>query len=216
MKSDEDRPLVTFTPAAEERVSSFMESSAATDYVVRLAIQGRTSTGFRYDMGLVPRDAATAADTLVEVGRLTVLVDGASASKLRGVTVDYVIDDQGNGGIQIDNPNSIWDSPQAIRVQELLDTRINPMVASHGGMVDLLEVVENRVYLKLGGGCVGCGMVNVTLKQGIEVILREAMPEIEEVIDQTDHAAGTNPYTSRRRRRGSQQSTVLSPQSVVW
>ncbi len=194
MTTNQTEPIVTFTAAAQEKVHSFMESSGATDYVVRLAIQGRTSTGFRYDMGLVPRETATAADTLIDVGRFTALVDGESAPKLRGAVVDYLVDDQGTGGIHIENPNTIWDSPQALRVQELLDTRINPMVASHGGMVDLLDVVENRVYLKLGGGCVGCGMVNVTLKQGIEVILREEMPEIEEIIDQTDHAAGTNPY----------------------
>ena len=80
------------------------------------------------------------------------------------------------------------------RVQKILDELINPAVAGHGGFVDLLDVKENVVYLKLGGGCQGCGMVNVTLKQGIETTLKEEIPQIAGVIDQTDHAGGTNPY----------------------
>jgi Fe/S biogenesis protein NfuA len=79
-------------------------------------------------------------------------------------------------------------------VQKILDEMINPAIAGHGGWVDLLDVKDNNVYLRLGGGCVGCGMVNVTLKQGIEATLREEIPQIAGVIDQTDHAGGTNPY----------------------
>ena len=80
------------------------------------------------------------------------------------------------------------------KVQKILDEMINPAVAGPGGFVELLDVKENQVYLKLGGGCQGCGMVNVTLKQGIETTLKEEIPQIAGVIDQTDHAGGTNPF----------------------
>ncbi len=80
------------------------------------------------------------------------------------------------------------------RIQKILDEMINPAVASHGGYVELLDVKENIAYLKLGGGCQGCGMVNVTLKQGIEATLKEEIPQLAGVIDQTDHAGGSNPY----------------------
>jgi Fe/S biogenesis protein NfuA len=80
------------------------------------------------------------------------------------------------------------------RVQKILDEMINPAVAGHGGFVELLDVKENLVYLMLGGGCQGCGMVNVTLKHGIEATLKEEIPQIAGVIDQTDHAGGSNPY----------------------
>ena len=80
------------------------------------------------------------------------------------------------------------------RVQEVLDTRINPSVAAHGGHVGLIDVNENVVYLQLGGGCQGCGMADVTLKQGIEVEIRAAVPEVGDILDSTDHAAGRNPY----------------------
>lgn len=80
------------------------------------------------------------------------------------------------------------------KVQKILDEMINPAVAGHGGWVDLLDVKDNMVYLRLGGGCQGCGMVNVTLKQGIEATLREEIPQIAGVVDQTDHQGGNNPY----------------------
>src|SRR2546427_13069396 len=79
------------------------------------------------------------------------------------------------------------------RIQRILDEMINPAVASHGGWVELLDVKENIAYLKLGGGCQGCGMVNVTLKQGIETTLKEEIPQLAGVIDQTDHPGGFHP-----------------------
>jgi Fe-S cluster biogenesis protein NfuA len=80
------------------------------------------------------------------------------------------------------------------RVQMVLDTIINPAVAAHGGMVSLLDVSNNAVYLEFGGGCQGCGMVSVTLKYGVERTIREEVPEVGEILDTTDHAAGRNPY----------------------
>lgn len=80
------------------------------------------------------------------------------------------------------------------KVQEILEQNINPAVASHGGWVDLIDVKEDTVYVELGGGCQGCGMANVTLKQGIERMIMEQVPNIQAVLDVTDHASGTNPY----------------------
>jgi len=86
------------------------------------------------------------------------------------------------------------------RVQELLDREINPAVGSHGGWVELLGVQGNNVFLQLGGGCQGCGMADVTLKQGIETLLRQEIPELGDVLDQTDHAAGRNPYYAQSKK----------------
>ena len=80
------------------------------------------------------------------------------------------------------------------KVQELIDSTINPAVAGHGGFVQLVDVKDNKVYLTMGGGCQGCGAADVTLKAGIERLIKEELPEIEEVLDSTDHASGTNPY----------------------
>ena len=80
------------------------------------------------------------------------------------------------------------------KVQELIDSMINPAVAGHGGFVELVDVQDNRVYLQMGGGCQGCGAADITLKQGIERLIKEEIPEVAEVLDATDHSAGTNPY----------------------
>ncbi len=80
------------------------------------------------------------------------------------------------------------------RVQELIDTMINPAVAGHGGYVDLVDVRDTTVYLQMGGGCQGCGAADITLKAGIERLIKEEIPEVAEVLDTTDHASGANPY----------------------
>jgi Fe/S biogenesis protein NfuA len=82
------------------------------------------------------------------------------------------------------------------KIQDLLDSSINPAVAGHGGYVQLIDVKENVVYLQMGGGCQGCGMADVTLKSGIERMIKEEIPEVAEVLDTTDHASGQNPYYS--------------------
>ena len=80
------------------------------------------------------------------------------------------------------------------KVQYLLAHKINPGVAAHAGFVELIDVKDNNVYIRLGGGCQGCGAADFTLRQGIEAILRKEIPEILQVLDVTDHAAGMNPY----------------------
>ncbi|HEX7126225.1 MAG TPA: NifU family protein [Thermodesulfobacteriota bacterium] len=82
------------------------------------------------------------------------------------------------------------------KVQTIIDRDINPAVASHGGFVELIDVEDAIVYVRLGGGCQGCGMANVTLKQGIEATIRQQVPEVVAILDTTEHALGTNPYYS--------------------
>ncbi|MEO8496061.1 MAG: NifU family protein [Planctomycetota bacterium] len=80
------------------------------------------------------------------------------------------------------------------RVEEILESEINPSVASHGGVVHLLDVRENNLFIQMGGGCQGCGSAKVTLKYGVEAAIRQAIPEVGAILDVTDHAAGRNPY----------------------
>ncbi|HZK16505.1 MAG TPA: NifU family protein [Solirubrobacterales bacterium] len=82
----------------------------------------------------------------------------------------------------------------AQRVIQVIDRQVNPAIAAHGGHAELVAVEEDTAYLRLGGGCQGCGMATVTLGQGIEVAITEGVAEIARVVDVTDHAVGTNPY----------------------
>ncbi len=86
------------------------------------------------------------------------------------------------------------DTSMATTLQVLLEEEINPAVAAHGGHVQLLDVKDKVAYVQLGGGCQGCGMVDVTLRQGIETRMKEVAPELQELVDVTDHRGGTNPY----------------------
>lgn len=126
-------------------------------------------------------------------------VDAASMAYLDDAQVDYQANATG-GQLIIRAPKIKGQAPPADadlaeRVRHVLDSEINPQIAAHGGRVSLVEVAAgNIVVLKFGGGCHGCGMADVTLKQGIETTLRARLPEIAQVRDATDHARGENPY----------------------
>ena len=190
----DDGQIVIVTDAAREKIREIMEMQGITGRgAIRVGIAGRGPAGFNYSRSL-EEDAQPAENEAVQdEGDFKVLVDGDSLDKLRGATVDFVGQLVG-GGFKIDNPNSVWDDPLASEIQQLLDSQINPGVASHGGFVELLDVKDDRVYVRMGGGCQGCGMASVTLKQGVEVMIRQNFPQIQAVVDTTDHAGGENPY----------------------
>jgi Fe/S biogenesis protein NfuA len=94
----------------------------------------------------------------------------------------------------IGRPAADLSGPVPQRVQQVIEQQINPAIAAHGGSAELVAVEDATAYVRLGGGCVGCGMATVTLSQGISVAITDAVPEIENVVDVTDHASGTNPY----------------------
>ncbi len=85
-------------------------------------------------------------------------------------------------------------TPEALAVRQLLDEEVNPAVAAHGGHIALIDIKDDTVYIRLEGGCQGCGMADVTLKQGVAVSIRRVAPSIAHVLDVTDHAGGSNPY----------------------
>ena len=91
-------------------------------------------------------------------------------------------------------PKPGLNTPEGAAIQTLLDNHINPSVAAHGGHIALVDVQDDTVYIRLEGGCQGCGMADVTLKQGIETEIKRVVPKIASVLDVADHAGGTNPY----------------------
>ena len=184
--------LIQLTPIAKERVKSIIDSEDLEVEGLRVSITGRTSNTFEYSLGLEVE--LHPDDVVIDLGDLKVLVDSQSMDSLKGSIIDYV-EDLNASGFRVDNPNQpTWDDSRAQKIQELIDTRINPSVASHGGNIQLLDVTEDSVYVHMGGGCQGCGQATATLKQGVQAMIQEEFPEIVNVIDTTDHAAGTNPY----------------------
>jgi Fe-S cluster biogenesis protein NfuA len=118
-------------------------------------------------------------------------------SEIESVLTSYLISGEAL------SPDDVHDQMMLIgrntkeKVQYLIDAQINPGVAEHGGSVQIVEVKDDSVYLRLHGGCQGCGAADFTLKQGIEVIVKRAVPEIRQIIDLTNHSAGVNPYYRR-------------------
>jgi Fe/S biogenesis protein NfuA len=186
--------MLTITDTAKQQIESIMEAQGRQGDGLRVGIVGRSSAGFRYTMNLVEEGQESPEDVVVDSGTFKVFIDPQSAAHLEGVTVDYIDNGLHGSGFKIDNPNPVWTDPLALRVQALIDERINPGVGAHGGHVELLDIKDNTVFVRLGGGCQGCGMVDVTLRHGIEALIREEIPEIQQVIDTTDHASGSNPY----------------------
>ncbi|MEM9532510.1 MAG: NifU family protein [Pseudomonadota bacterium] len=142
---------------------------------------------------------APADDQVVQLDGFDLYIDRASVPFLEEAEMAFEKDATG-GQLVVKAPNLRGaepgaDSPLAERVQYVLDKDINPSVAAHGGRVDLVQVSEaGEVVLQFGGGCHGCGMVSVTLKEGVEKTLREQIPEVTSIRDVTDHSSGENPY----------------------
>ena len=116
------------------------------------------------------------------------------ADYLDGLEVGFVDDGAGGQALEFKNPNPIWHDPREFQLQDLFDAQINPQIAAHGGMISLVGVREKTAFVQFGGGCVGCGMLSVTLKQGVEVAVKDQIPDIDEIVDITDHNQGENPY----------------------
>jgi Fe/S biogenesis protein NfuA len=191
---DPNESLVTFTDAAREKLLEILDEQNLRGVgAVRVSILGRGAGGFEYGMNLEPEGQPQPSDVTFRAGDLLVLVDGDSAAHVSGAKVDYTEELMG-GGFRIDNPNPLWSDPLEQSIQELIDEQINPAVARHGGHVTLLGIQDNLVFVQLGGGCQGCGMVDVTLRQGIEALIQQEFPQIIRVVDQTDHAGGNNPF----------------------
>ena len=157
-----------------------------------------------YELWLAPLEDAPADARVEQHGPVAVVIPASSVEALRGA----VLDREGDltfGGLVIHEPEpaspALGTGPPVElagdateRVRTVLEHQINPAIAGHGGVAELVAVEGGTAYLRLAGGCQGCGMVAVTLREGIERAIRAAAPEITRVVDVTDHAQGTNPY----------------------
>jgi Fe/S biogenesis protein NfuA len=172
---------------------------------LRVEVTGATGVDYTYDLSLEPIAEAADDDHVRDQDGLTVIVPADSVGPLTGATLDLPAN-AGQGGLVIRNPNRpnpLGDIGQleltgdaANKVRILLAERINPALASHGGVAELVGVEGEKAFVTMGGGCQGCAMSAATLREGITKAILEAIPEITEVVDTTDHDEGENPYYS--------------------
>lgn len=214
MTSIDTFDVLTLTDEARNVVVDALNNETPSETLALwVEVTGTRGPGYSYDLyfselNLAPSDAA-----IGRVGDVTIVVPAASVDRLRGSRLEFA--SEGGGGLVLVNPNSPTpeeinpgipedilalgvDGPLATVALVVLDEQVNPSIASHGGRADLvaLDEVSKTAYIKLSGGCQGCAMSRLTLTQGIETMLREAIPELVHVLDVTDHASGVNPFYS--------------------
>ena len=212
MTSIDTFDVLTLTDEARNVVIDALNNETPSESLALwVEVTGTRGAGYAYDLyfselNLAPEDAAIGRD-----GEVTIVIPAASVDRLRGSRLEFA--SEGGGGLVLVNPNSPTpeesnpgvpadilalgiDGPLAVLAATVLEEQVNPSIASHGGRADLVALDEEKktAYVKLSGGCQGCAMSRMTLTQGIETMLREAIPELVSVLDVTDHASGVNPF----------------------
>jgi Fe/S biogenesis protein NfuA len=197
-------PLVTLSDVAR---ATILGLRAAEPEPEKLALRidvtgvGSNATEYAYELTFEPLDEVGEGDVVGMSESLPVMVGADSVDKLRGASLDEV---EGTG-LVLKNPNRPRPEVASTgkvhlegsveeKIQQLLDAEINPQLAMHGGFAALDRVEGDLAYLIMGGGCQGCGLAQLTLTEGIKATIEKEIPEIREVIDITDHAAGDNPF----------------------
>jgi len=190
---------ITITQAAEDYLAELLSKQDTPGIGIRVFI---TQPGTPYAetcIAYCKPGEQKPEDTAVGLASFTAWIDGVSEPFLEDSVVDYATDRMG-GQLTIKAPNAKVpmvneDSPLNERINYYLQTEINPGLASHGGQVTLVDVVDEGIaVLQFGGGCQGCGQADYTLKEGIEKTLLERIPELKGVRDVTDHSNRENAY----------------------
>lgn len=191
--------MMTLTDKAIEVVRTYMDQSGGELKALRVAVSGGSTADPDFELTLVGSDEIRAGEIEVDVDGLTIVVDEATAPRLEDATVDFV-ERADESGFEVrlaaaTAPGST--APVGVlaeQVREVLESQINPAIASHGGAISLVDVQDTEIYLEMSGGCQGCAMSRMTLRQGVERMVRQAVPEITVIHDVTDHASGENPF----------------------
>jgi Fe/S biogenesis protein NfuA len=199
-----DVMVFTVTPEAIARILELREAEDGPDALaLRVEITGTNGVEYAYDLTFDPLSEATDADAVYKQGDLPVVVPAGSIEQLQDATLD--VPAGGGAGLVLRNPNRPdplsgkhleLTGDIAEKVQQLLTQQINPSLAAHGGFAELKGVEDTVVYVTMGGGCQGCAVSAMTLRDGIAKSIREAIPEVTDVVDTTDHDAGENPFYS--------------------
>ena len=188
-----DSSFIDISQKAHEHISNFLNASAEKFKGISIIIETKTDSKANYSIQFIELSATPVENISIDLEKFQVFVAKEAIPYLEGTEVDL----NEKGELEAFNPSmSITEISGSVeeQIQHVLEEEVNPMVASHGGVVSLLEVKDHNAYLEFGGGCQGCGMIDVTLKQGVEVMIKAQIPEIEAIYDVTDHAGGTNPY----------------------
>ena len=188
------------TDSALKELAHILETHAAP--VTGIRIKGESTSPLKVDFKLsVTQEASVTAEDKVtpfeyEGAIVNIYMDPKSQPYSDHLKLDYIQALMGNGfkiNYDVPIPDHI-DTDVYTAVKRILEDKINPGIAAHGGSVSLVDLKDNTMFLEFSGGCQGCAASAVTLRDGIEEMVKREIPQIEEIIDITDHAMGKNPY----------------------
>ena len=191
--------IINITKSAEEYLAKLIQDKNETDLSIRIFISDPGTPKAETCLAYCKPDEAMPDDMIINLDLINVNLEKRSLPFLKDAEVNYDNDTFG-GQLTIKAPNArvpniSSDSPVEDRINYVIYNEINPMLESHGGEVSLIEFNDHgEAVLQFGGGCQGCGMVDVTLKDGIEKTLVEQIPEVTGVKDTTDHSIDDNAY----------------------
>ena len=197
-------PIITVTEQALAKILELRNAEDDPDSLgLRIEVTGTRGADFTYDLSFEPLEENAEDDVVREQDGLPVVVPAGSVDNLLGATLDLPTNaDQ--GGLVLRNPNRpsiprLGDPIELTgtteeKVRQLLDQQVNPAIAAHGGYASVVKVEGSVAYITMGGGCQGCAMSAMTLREGIESAILGSVPEVTEVVDTTDHSVGENPY----------------------
>ncbi|HSG07017.1 MAG TPA: NifU family protein [Longimicrobiales bacterium] len=196
--------MLTFTDRATEVVRAFLDQSSGELEALRISAQPGSPVAPRFELTLISMDEREDGEMEIEGPGFPVVIRLGDSGQLEGATVDFV-ERVNESGFEVKTlaqatpPTPVPSSgaPEgeiADRVRGVLDTQVNPAISAHGGMISLVEVQDTEIFVQMSGGCQGCAMSRMTLRQGVERMLRQAIPELTAVHDVTDHDSGENPF----------------------
>ncbi|MBT4836619.1 MAG: Fe-S biogenesis protein NfuA [Methylococcales bacterium] len=191
--------MITMTDTAKTYLSDMLTAQDIDDIALRIFVKDPGKQTAQVEFAFCGPEGENKTDVNVSFNEFEVFLDRTALPYLKDIEVEYVKDKMG-GKIQVIAPHinaPILDENSSIedRIRHILNSEVNPGLASHGGAIDLVQVENgDTAVMKFGGGCQGCGMANVTMKQGVEKSILEKIPEIKRVVDVTDHSQGTNAY----------------------
>jgi Fe/S biogenesis protein NfuA len=190
--------MLTFTDAARDMLLAYMNQDDDGGLALRVTQRPGSPLNPHFELTLVSESDRAETDLAVDGGGFTVLVAEDDKEALEGATVDFVqrVNESGFEVRPVNQKTALSESggELADRVRSVLETQINPAVASHGGAILLADVKGSEIFIEMAGGCQGCAMSRMTLRQGVERMLAQAIPEVTAVHDVTDHASGENPF----------------------
>jgi len=188
--------MIKITDIAQQKIREAIKNNTDSVIGIRMLAQALSPFQVQYGLAFVTEKGASPKDIVINFEGFNIYIEEDLKAHLEGVTLDFQDGLHGSGFKFLDTPRvpKEYKGTIAEKVVKVIDEEINPSIAGHGGFVSLVDIKGTEVIIRMGGGCQGCGMANVTLKEGIEVALKQAIPEITAIYDVTEHANGKNPY----------------------